>query len=214
MHTEKEKRKMKTIVVATKNRDKIREIQEMLAGSDIHVLSLAELGIDQDVEETGTTFEENAVLKAEAGAKAIAQLPQEYIVIADDSGLEIDYFDGKPGIYSSRWLGVDTSYEVKNRQILEQMADVPEEKRGARYVCAIAAAKPSGVTWTVRETFEGQIAHEAKGSGGFGYDPIIWLPSFGCTVAELPPEEKNAISHRGKALRAMFAKLRQEGELG
>lgn len=199
---------MKLIVAATKNKGKIREIQEMTEKEGIPVRSMEEMGVSLDVEETGTTFEENALLKARAVWEALGE---EYLVIADDSGLEIDFFDGRPGIYSSRWLGEDTPYEIKNRTILEKMKDVPEEKRGARYVCAIAAITGNGREYCLTETLEGQVAFVEKGQGGFGYDPIIWLPEQGRTVAELLPEEKNALSHRGKALRKMEQLLRQEG---
>ena len=198
---------MQTIVAATKNQGKIREIARMAGEDKIQVRSMAEMGVNLEVEETGTTFEDNAMLKAEAVWNA---LEGRYLVLADDSGLEIDYFDGRPGIYSSRWLGETTPYTEKNRIVLERMQTVPEEKRGARYVCAIAAIAPDGRRFTVRETMEGRIADEPQGTEGFGYDPIFWLPEHGCTVAQLPMDVKNGFSHRGKALRAMEARLVRE----
>lgn len=201
---------MKTIVAATKNQGKIREIRELVNREDILVKSMEEMGITQEIDETGQTFEENALIKAKTVWEALGG---KYLVIADDSGLEIDFFDRRPGIYSSRWLGENTSYEVKNRIVLEEMKDVPADKRGARYVCSIAAVTTEGEPLAVTETWEGMIAGEARGDGGFGYDPIIWLPSRACTVAELLPEEKNRVSHRGKALRSVEKLLRQKGLL-
>ena len=190
------------ILLATSNKNKIREIREMTQGSGIEVLSPADLNISLDVEETGTTFAENAAIKAEA-LRDIAGLT----VIADDSGLEIDFFDGGPGVYSSRFMGEDTSYDIKNSAILEKMKDVPEEKRGARFRCAMALARPGLETEIYEGTFEGIIGYEIKGENGFGYDPIFFVPERGMSSAEMTPEEKNAVSHRGTALRKTVKRL-------
>lgn len=184
---------MKKIIFATKNKDKMAEIREKL--SDYNVISMEEAGIDIDVEENGSTFEENAVIKAEAIMKICGE-----IVVADDSGLEIDYLDKKPGIYSARFLGHDTSYDYKNKKILEMLDGVPNEKRTARFVCAMAVAFPSGTTKTVIGTIEGIIGNKISGREGFGYDPIFFVPELNKTTAEITMEEKNKISHRGKAL--------------
>ena len=170
----------------------------ILADMDYEIVSMKEAGVEIEIIEDGKTFEENALIKATAIMKETGEL-----VLADDSGLEIDYFDKAPGVYSARYLGEDTPYEGKNRVILERMEGVAEEKRTARFVCAIAAAFPDGMTKTVRGTIEGIIGYESKGENGFGYDPIFYLPEYGCTSAELAPEEKNKISHRGKALQKM-----------
>ena len=184
------------VIMATNNVDKLKEIRQILKGTDVEVVSLREAGIDVAIEETGTTFDENAVIKAEA----IRDLTGE-ITLADDSGLSIDYLDGAPGVYSSRFMGEDTSYDIKNSAILEMLADVPDEKRGARFVCSMAIAYPDGETRLFRGVMEGRIAYEIAGDEGFGYDPIFFLPERGCTSAQLTPDQKNAISHRGKALR-------------
>lgn len=191
------------IVFATGNEGKMREVRMILEDLKLPVLSTGEAGIHTDPEETGSTFEENALIKAKAAAKL---LPGD-IVLADDSGLEIDFLNKEPGIYSSRYLGEDTSYEIKNRKILERMDQVPKEQRQARFVCAIAAVLPDGRELVCRETMEGSIAYEIAGKNGFGYDPIFWLEECGCTSAEISLEEKNKLSHRGKALRAMKKKL-------
>ena len=181
------------IVFATKNMDKMKEIKAKLPEYDIK--SMEEEGIDIDVEENGTTFEENAVIKAEAIMKICNK-----VVIADDSGLEIDYLNGAPGVLSARYLGHDTPYEYKNTKILEQLEGVPENERGARFVCAMAVACPGKETRVVRGTIEGIIGYEIAGNEGFGYDPIFYLPELKKTTAEISLEEKNKISHRGKAL--------------
>ncbi len=191
---------MQTIVIATKNIGKVREFLQIVQEEGTAVKSMMEMGVDLEIDETGTTFEENALIKAKAVWEALGG---QYLVLSDDSGLEIDYFDKAPGIYSSRWLGEDTSYDVKNQIVLDRMQEIPEEKRGARYVCAIAAVLPGGEELVVREEMEGRIAYQSEGTGGFGYDPIIWIPECGCTVAAMTSEAKNAISHRGKALRSM-----------
>lgn len=193
---------MRQILFATTNENKLREIRQILSDTDIEVISLKDAGIDIDVVEDGTTFEENAVIKAEAIMKASGKL-----TLADDSGLEVDFLNKEPGIYSARYCGVNTSYRIKNRNILERLIDVPDEKRTARFVCAIAAAYPDGHTVTVQAAMEGRIGYEEKGENGFGYDPIFFLPEYGCYSAELAPEKKNEISHRGKALRLIKEKL-------
>ena len=183
------------IVFATGNAGKMREIREIMADMDMEICSMKEAGISLDIEENGTTFEENAQIKA----KAVAACTKD-IVLADDSGLEIDYLNKEPGIYSARYMGEDTSYHIKNANLIQRLEGIPDEKRTARFVCAIAAAFPDGRRKTVRAAMEGRIGYEEKGENGFGYDPIFYLPEYGCTSAELSMEEKNRISHRGKAL--------------
>ena len=187
----------KKIIFATKNQNKMKEIREILADRDYEILSMEEAGISLDIVEDGTTFEENALIKA----KAIRDLVKDAIVLADDSGLAIDYLNGAPGIYSSRFEVEDTPYSVKNQILLDKLSGVPEEKRTARFVCAMAAAFPDGTDQVVRGTIEGIIGYEPAGENGFGYDPIFYVPEFGCTTAQMPAEQKNSISHRGKALR-------------
>ena len=193
---------MKTIVFATGNMGKMREIRQIMEGLPYEILSMKEAGLETEVEETGTTFEENALLKARAIAeKAKAEgVYTDAIVMADDSGFEVDYLGGKPGIYSARFMGTDTPYSIKNQKILDEMEGVPYEKRAARFVAAIACVFPDGRCEVLRDTFEGKVAYEAKGIYGFGYDPIMYVPEKGCNSGELLPEEKNKISHRGKAL--------------
>lgn len=186
------------LIFATGNEGKMKEVREILADTGYEILSMKEAGIDLEIIEDGTTFEENAIIKAKAVMEASGEL-----TLADDSGLEIDAFDGEPGIYSARYLGEDTSYVEKNQVILDRMKDIPEEKRSARFVCAIAAAFPNGQTRTTRGTMEGIIGYEAKGGNGFGYDPIFYLPELGKYSAQLSSEEKNQLSHRGEALRKM-----------
>lgn len=195
---------MKRIIFATGNAGKMVEIRAILADLGIPVLSMKEAGITADIVENGKSFEENADIKA----KAIMELTGD-VVLADDSGLEIDYLNGEPGIYSARYMGEDTSYEIKNQNLIDRLAGVPKEKRTARFVCAIAAAFPDGTVLHSRGTIEGIIGYEAKGENGFGYDPIFYLPKYQCTTAELSPEKKNELSHRGKALRMMKEKLRE-----
>ena len=193
---------MKKVIFATGNEGKMKESREMLGDLDIQLLSLKDAGIQADIEENGNSFEENAEIKA----KAIRDLTGE-IVLADDSGLEIDYLNKEPGIYSARYMGEDTSYHIKKANLIERLNGVPDEKRTARFVCAIAAAFPDGTVRTVRAAMEGRIGYEEKGENGFGYDPIFYLPEYGCSSAELSMEEKNKISHRGKALRAIRDEL-------
>ena len=189
----------KQILFATGNEHKMVEIRMILADLGIPVVSMKEAGIDVDVEENGTTFEENAMIKA----SKIATLVENTIVLADDSGLEIDYLNKEPGIYSARYAGVDTSYEVKNQMLLDRLEGVPDEKRTARFVCAIAAVFPDGSDSVVRGTIEGIIGRESRGENGFGYDPIFFLPELGVSTAELETEVKNELSHRGNALKEM-----------
>ena len=192
----------KRIIFATGNENKMKEIREVLQDTDYEILSMKEAGVEVDVEETGTTFEENAMLKAEGIAKLC-----DAVVLADDSGLEIDYLNKEPGIYSARYLGHDTSYDYKNKVILEKLEGVPQKQRSARFVCAIAAVFPDGRKVVKKATIEGQIGTKIAGENGFGYDPIFYVPEYGCTTAELSPEQKNAISHRGKALRMIKEEL-------
>ena len=196
---------MRTIIFATGNEHKMVEIRMILEGLGARILSQKEAGIKADVVEDGSTFEENALIKAGEVARAAAQIPeyQDAVVLADDSGLEIDYLNKEPGIYSARYLGEDTSYDIKNQALLDRLEGVPDEKRTARFVCAIAAALPDGTTEVVRGTMEGIIGHKIAGENGFGYDPIFFLPEYGCTSAELSPEKKNELSHRGEGLRKM-----------
>lgn len=189
---------MTKIIFATGNKDKMREIREIMADMDVEIRSMKEAGIQPDIEENGTTFEENARIKA----KAVAQFT-DAIVLADDSGLEIDYLNKEPGVYSARYLGEDTPYTIKNQALLERLSGVPKEKRTAQFVCAIAAVLPDGEVLVTRQTMEGYIGECPDGENGFGYDPIFYLDEFGCSSAALSREQKNAVSHRGKALRAM-----------
>ena len=194
---------MKRIVFATGNMGKMREIREIMDGSGYEIMSMKEAGVDPEIVEDGKTFEENAMIKA----RAVHKLLPDALVMADDSGLVVDALDGEPGIYSARYLGEDTPYSVKNNNIIERLEGVPDEKRTARFVCAIAAVLPDGTEKCVRETIEGRIGYEEKGEFGFGYDPIFYVPELGCTTAEIPELEKNKISHRGKALRKMRTEL-------
>lgn len=187
------------IIFATGNKNKMKEIRQIMEDLDMEILSMREAGIDVDIEENGVTFEENAQIKADA----IAEQVKDAIVLADDSGLEIDYLGKKPGVHSARFLGEDTSYTIKNQHILDLLKGVEKEKRTARFVCTIAAVFPNGEKKVVRETIEGYIGFESKGEHGFGYDPIFYVPEFGCSTAELSMEQKNQISHRGKALQKM-----------
>ena len=193
------------IIFATGNENKLREIRQITENMGIEIVSMKDAGYYTEVEETGTTFEENAYLKASAIAKK-CNLP----TLADDAGLEIDYLNKEPGIYSSRFMGEDTPHSVKNAELLRRMEGVPDEKRTARFVCAICFVRPDGSSETVRATMEGRVAYKSAGKNGFGYDPIFFLPERGCTSAELSPEEKNEISHRGKALRMMRDILEKE----
>lgn len=193
------------MIFATGNENKMKEIREILGALPLEILSMKEAGVSADIVEDGKTFEENALIKA----RAICKLAGE-MVLADDSGLEIDYLNKEPGIYSARYMGEDTSYHIKNKSLIDRLEGVPDEKRTARFVCAIAAVFPDGKELVVRGTVEGIIGYEEKGENGFGYDPIFYLPERGCTTAELTPEEKNSISHRGNALRLMKELLERE----
>ena len=185
----------------------MEEIRMILKDLDAEILSQKEAGIDADVVEDGTTFEENALIKAREIRKIASAMEKykEAVILADDSGLEIDYLNKEPGIYSARYAGVDTSYDIKNQMLLDRLEGVPDEKRTARFVCAIAAAFPDGTEEVVRGTMEGRIGYEIAGEHGFGYDPIFYVPEYGCTTAEMDPVQKNELSHRGRALRAMRA---------
>lgn len=196
---------MTKIVFATGNQGKMREIKAIMADMDVEVVSMKEAGICIDIEEDGATFEENALIKARAIAKET-----DAIVLADDSGLEIDFLDKAPGVLSARYMGEDTPYEVKNAHILDLLKDVQGSERSARFVCSIAAVFPDGREFTTYATIEGEIGHKIAGENGFGYDPIFFVPEFGKTTAELSAEEKNEISHRGKALSMMKEILQKE----
>ena len=199
---------MKRMIFATGNENKMVEIREILGDLPLEILSMKQAGIRADIEKNGSSFEENALIKA----REVCRLAGE-MVLADDSGLEIDYLNGEPGIYSARYMGENTSYRVKNKNLMERLEGVPNEKRTARFVCAIAAVFPDGKELVVRGTVEGIIGYEERGENGFGYDPIFYLPERGLTTAELPPEEKNSISHRGNALRKMKELLEKENLL-
>ena len=199
---------MKKIIFATGNAGKMKEIRNILSDLPVQVLSMKEVGIQTDIVEDWKTFAENAVIKA----RAIMQLTGE-VVLADDSGLEIDYLNKEPGIYSARYMGEDTSYRIKNANLIQRLEGVPDEERTARFVCAIAAAFPDGTVKTTEGTIEGRIGNEEKGENGFGYDPIFYVPEFGCTTAELSEEQKNEISHRGKALTEMKEILKDKLEM-
>ena len=197
---------MKSIILASNNKEKVKEVKEILKGYDI--ISMKEAGIDVDIEENGTTFEENALIKARAIMKLTGQ-----ITMADDSGLEIDYLNKAPGVYSARFMGHDTSYDIKNKALIQKLEGVKGSDRSGRFVCAIAVCFPDGREIVKRGTMEGLIAEEIKGDNGFGYDPIVYLPEYGKTSGELAPEEKNKISHRGKALALIKEELDKSEEL-
>ena len=197
---------MKRIVFATGNENKMKEIRMILEDLGMEILSMKGAGVDVDIVEDGASFEENAEIKA----RAVARVLTNDIVLADDSGLEIDYLDKAPGIYSARFAGEDTSYDIKNNILLDRMEGVPDEERTARFVCAVAAVFPDGTVDAVRETIEGRVAYEPAGDNGFGYDPIFYVPEYGCTTAQMSPEQKNELSHRGKALRSMRAILKEK----
>jgi len=206
--------KMDTIIFATGNKNKMIEIRMILADLGCKILSQKEAGIQADVVEDGQTFEENALIKATTIADIARKMPEykNAVVLADDSGLEIDALNKEPGIYSARYMGEDTSYDIKNQALIDRLEGVPDEKRTARFVCAIAAALPDGSTEVVRGTMEGRIGYEITGENGFGYDPIFYLPQFGCSSAELEPEKKNELSHRGEGLRKMRKVLEEKLE--
>lgn len=214
--------RVEKIIFATGNAGKMKEIRMILADMGLEILSMKEAGISLDIEENGVSYEENALLKARAVA-ACAEASNA-IVLADDSGLEVDHLHGEPGIYSARYLGEDTPYSVKNANLIGRLQGVPDEERTARFVCAIAAVVPGSknlkskasgcktlesLEFTVRAAIEGRIGYEERGNHGFGYDPIFYVPEFGKTTAELTEEEKNQVSHRGKALRLMKEELKR-----
>ena len=189
---------MDKIVFATRNEGKVKEIKEILEGFPVEVVSMKEMNITTDIEENGTTFEENSLIKAREISK-LTGLP----ALADDSGLEVDYLNGEPGIYSARYLGRDTDYNYKNNYIIDRLKEAEDKERSARFICVISLVLPDGREFVKKGVMEGRIGYEIKGENGFGYDPIFYLPEYGKTSAELSSDEKNKISHRGKALRAM-----------
>lgn len=204
---------IRKVIFATGNAGKMREIRMILEDMNVEVLSMKEAGLDPDIVEDGTTFEENALIKARAVAACLAE---DAIVLADDSGLEIDYLNGEPGIYSARYMGENTSYRIKNAELIRRLEGVPKEERTARFVCALAAASPESVSmedFVIRGTIEGYIGWEERGENGFGYDPIFYVDEYGCSTAELDSETKNLISHRGNALRLVKEKLIDLGML-
>lgn len=205
---------MQEIIFATGNTGKMKEIKTILAdliinGEPVLIRSMKEAGIDIPILEDGKSFAENAMIKAKAVASAAFASAKGAIVLADDSGLEIDYLNKEPGIYSARYLGEDTSYHVKNQNLIDRLAGIPDSERTARFVCAIACVLPDGTFFTKEATVEGRIGYEEKGGNGFGYDPIFMVPEYGKSTAELSAEEKNEISHRGKALRAVKEELNE-----
>lgn len=196
---------MKRVIFATGNEHKMVEIRMILEGLGMEILSQKEAGITADIVEDGSTFEENAMIKAGKIAEIAHGIEQykDAVVLADDSGLEIDYLNKEPGIYSARYMGENTSYDIKNQTLLNRLDGVADDRRTARFVCAIAAVFPDGTGEVVRGTMEGIIGHEIIGENGFGYDPIFFLPQYGMTSAQLSPEKKNELSHRGEGLRKM-----------
>lgn len=217
---------MTKIIFATGNKDKMREIREIMADCDVEIYSMKEAGINIDIVEDGDTFEANSIIKAKAISdyisgkgmseeqkddswKAVSEKYKGAIVLADDSGLEIDYLNKEPGVYSARYMGEDTSYDIKNQNLIDRLEGVEKDKRTARFVCVIAAVLPDGEVLVSRDTMEGYIGWKIAGENGFGYDPIFYLDEFGCSSAELSREQKNAISHRGKALAGIKRLLRK-----
>ena len=217
---------MTKIIFATGNKDKMREIREIMADCDVEIYSMKEAGINIDIVEDGDTFEANSKIKAKAISdyisgkgmseeqkddswKAVSEKYKGAIVLADDSGLEIDYLNKEPGVYSARYMGEDTSYDIKNQNLIDRLEGVEKDKRTARFVCVIAAVLPDGEVLVSRDTMEGYIGWKIAGENGFGYDPIFYLDEFGCSSAELSREQKNAISHRGKALAGIKKLLRK-----
>ena len=201
-------KKVKRILFATGNQGKMKEVREILADLGVEVISMREAGVSAEIVEDGETFEENAVIKA----RTIMELTGE-VTLADDSGLEIDALGGEPGVYSARYMGEDTSYHIKNNDLIRRLSQIPRQQRTARFVCSIAAAFPDGEIITTDGVIEGLIGYEEAGENGFGYDPIFVVPQLGCTTAQLSDEQKNEISHRGKALRKMKEELRKRMEL-
>lgn len=195
------------IIFATGNQGKLREIDDILKDLSIPIVSMKDAGITSEPDETGVTFEENAIIKAKHAADVLKE--KDAIYMADDSGLEVDALGGEPGVYSARYMGEDTPYTVKNKNIIDRLDGVENDKRTARFVCAIAAVLPDGEVVTTRGTIEGKIGYEERGTNGFGYDPIFYLPDMSVSTAELSPDEKNRISHRGRALEAMKIRLKE-----
>ena len=200
---------MERVIFATGNEGKMREIRSILADTYPEVLSMKEAGIRAEAAEDGKTYEENALIKA----RAVAAAGADGIVMADDSGLEVDFLNREPGIYSARYMGEDTSYRIKNANLIGRLEGVPEEKRTARFVCAIAAVLPGGESIVSRGVIEGRIDYEEKGSNGFGYDPIFYVPEFCATTAQLDTAEKNRVSHRARALEAMKEELKRRFDI-
>ena len=208
------------MIFATTNKDKVSELKKILGLSDDEALTLKDIGFDTEVDENGDTFADNALIKAEAVASFILKEKAEFaghIILADDSGLCIDFYDGAPGIHSHRWLGGRT-YRQAMEDIILEMKDVPDEKRGARFACSIAALKYDSLSgkWeklSVTENCEGIIGRKIEGENGFGYDPFFFVPEYGCTTAVMSPEQKNEISHRGKAARSMCRMMKEAGWL-
>ena len=194
------------LILATSNKDKAREIAEILSDTPFVVTTMKEEGYDPDIVEDGKTFEENALIKA----RTVQALAEGAYVMADDSGLCIDALDGAPGIYSARFCGENSTYPEKFVKIFEMLKDVPEEKRTAKFVCSIAVVRPDGSEFTVRGEVCGVLHEKPMGDGGFGYDPIFYVPEFGMTTAQMTKEQKNSISHRGKASRAMAEMLKAD----
>ena len=195
------------IIFATGNKGKLREIDDILKDLSIPIVSMKDAGITSEPDETGVTFEENAIIKAKHAADVLKE--KDAIYMADDSGLEVDALGGEPGVSSARYMGEDTPYTVKNKNIIDRLDGVENDKRTARFVCAIAAVLPDGEVVTTRGTIEGKIGYEERGTNGFGYDPIFYLPDMSVSTAELSPDEKNRISHRGRALEAMKIRLKE-----
>lgn len=199
-----ESRKMRRFVIASKNKGKLKEIEEILKDLPFEVISMEDVGITKDIDEYGSTFEENALIKAREVYAASGEM-----VMADDSGLEVDYLDGAPGIYSSRFAGEGASDEDRNNKLLSLLKDVPFEKRKARFVCVIAVILPDGEEFTVKGTFEGYIGSGPEGTNGFGYDPLFFVPEYNMTAAQMESSKKHEISHRGKALKMMVDELKR-----
>ncbi|HWK24836.1 MAG TPA: XTP/dITP diphosphatase [Ureibacillus sp.] len=192
---------MKQVVIATKNKGKAKDFEALFSPLGYEVVTMFDVAPDMEIEETGKTFEENAILKAETLSRELGKL-----VIADDSGLAVDALDGEPGVYSARYAG-DHDDEANIVKVLKKLEGVPNEKRTARFCCALAIAGPKLETYTVFGTCEGVILHEKRGTNGFGYDPIFFVPQLNRAMAELTPEEKGAISHRGNAIRKLSEEL-------
>ena len=202
------------VIVATKNQGKIREIKSIFNFDNWEILTMKEEVLDPEIVEDGKTFEENSLIKVRTVREEyLKQKPRDYVnyekvyIFADDSGLEVDALNKEPGVLSARYMGEDTSYHIKNQSIIDRLEGIKDEDRTARFVCSIAAIDMEGNETVVRETMEGYIGYKEAGENGFGYDPIFMLPEYGCTSSEISMEEKNKISHRGKALRKMMEVL-------